>query len=311
MAAAWHGRAMSVSRLRDPTLVAAVSTGSSMPSNRLLVVGAGVLGRLIANEWREAHGTDAQVYGVVRSSNEVRDAALRADGLTPCLRENLGSADACLAEGTFEHVVFCAAPGGNDDYPAEVAAALRMWRGDAGRFVFTSSAGVYAEEDGGVVTEGSPVSDTPRAQKLLSAERLVTEAGGTVVRLAGLYLLERGAHNAYLNMAEVKGRADGLINQIHYVDAASAVVATLLRGEMGMIYVAADDAPLTREQICRAALEAKPFVGKSMPTFAAYDGADKGGAGTGKVVDCSSTRAAIGWQPKYATFSDFMKLHTA
>lgn len=291
------------------TLAASAATaGSGSPP--LLVVGAGVLGRLIAQEWHSVHGANAVVRGVVRQTNAERNAALEADGLIPCLRAELCSADAGLAEGSFQHVVFCAAPSGNDDYPAEVAAALRMWCGQEGRFVFTSSAGVFAEENGGVVTEGSAVSDSPRAAKLLAAEQLVTEAGGAVVRLAGLYLLERGAHNAYLNMAEVKGRADGLINQIHYEDAACAVVAALLRGAAGEVYVASDDAPCTREQICTVALLAPPFRGREMPTFASFDGADKGGAGTGKIIDTSRTRAALGWKPKYATFADFIEAAT-
>jgi len=289
------------------TGIAGSENGGTPP---LLIVGAGVLGRLIAQEWHEVHGADAVVRGVVRRADAERNAVLEADGVVPCLRADLGSADAGLAEGSFQHVVFCAAPGGNEDYSAEVAAALRMWCGSAGRFVFTSSAGVFAEEDGGVVTEDSAVSDTPRAAKLLAAERLVTEAGGCVVRLAGLYLLERGAHNAYLKMEAVQGRADGLINQVHYADAAAAAVAALLRGGSGETYVAADDAPLTREQICNVARLAPPFRERAVPTFAAFDGADKGGAGKGKIVDSSRTRAAIGWWPRYSTFADFIRCET-
>lgn len=275
-------------------------------SPQLLVVGAGVLGRLIAQEWHAVHGDSAVVRGVIRRADSERDEALRADGLVPCLRADLGSADTGMAAGSFAHVVFCAAPGGNEDYAGEVAAALRMWDGKAGRFVFTSSAGVYAEEDGGVVTEGSSVSATPRARKLLEAEALVTAAGGAVLRLAGLYLLERGAHNAYLNMESVNGRADGLINQIHYADAASAAVATLLRAGPGATLLAADDAPLTREQICRVARLAPPFREKTVPRFDCGDDS-KGRAGTGKVIDCSRTRDAIGWQPRYATFAAFFE----
>ena len=44
--------------------------------------------------------------------------------------------------------------------------------------------------------------------------------------------------------------------------------------------------------------------------FTAFDppgGAqDHGGGGVGKIVDSSSTRAAIGWQPKYKTFGEFI-----
>ena len=41
------------------------------------------------------------------------------------------------------------------------------------------------------------------------------EAGGAVVRLAWLYLIDRGAHNYWLSQLEVAQRADGLINQMH------------------------------------------------------------------------------------------------
>ena len=103
------------------------------------------------------------------------------------------------------------------------------------------------------MAEDAPVGDSPRAAKLLRAEEAVRAAGGTVVRLAGLYTLERGAHNAWFNMGEVKQRPDGLINRVHYDDAASCVVAALANGAAGATYLAADDAPLSREAICRAA----------------------------------------------------------
>ena len=69
-------------------------------------------------------------------------------------------------------VLFCASPGGNDDYAGSVKSALKLWDKDApeGAFVFTSSAGVYAEDAGGVVTEESPVDEeSPRAARLLEA----------------------------------------------------------------------------------------------------------------------------------------------
>jgi len=133
------------------------------------------------------------------------------------------------------YVLFSASPSGNDDYAGAVASALEYWDRDApgGRFVFTSSAGVCAEQDGGVVTETSPVGSGPRSERLLAAEKVVLAAGGCVVRFAGLYLEGRGAHNYWLTQEEVAQRPDGLINQIHYRDAANAAVAALLRGSAG------------------------------------------------------------------------------
>lgn len=61
---------------------------------------------------------------------------------------------------------------GNVDYPAEVSAAAReVWCG-SGTFVFTSSSGIYAEKDGGVVNESSPLSDAPRAEKLKGERKM-------------------------------------------------------------------------------------------------------------------------------------------
>ena len=44
------------------------------------------------------------------------------------------------------NVVFCVAPSGNDDYVGDVRRALSLWKGSPGKFVFTSSGGVYAEQ---------------------------------------------------------------------------------------------------------------------------------------------------------------------
>ena len=45
-------------------------------------------------------------------------------------------------------MVFCVPPSKNEDYVAEVEGALALWSGEGG-FVFTSSGGVYAEDNGG------------------------------------------------------------------------------------------------------------------------------------------------------------------
>jgi nucleoside-diphosphate-sugar epimerase len=269
----------------------------------LVVVGAGVLGRLVGTRWRSAQGDDAgQVWAVTRKADPERDAQFEAQGFTPCRSDALDS--------TYPHVLFCASPSGNDDYTAAVEGALRLWdAGGGGRFVFTSSAGVYAEDGGGTVTEDSPTADTPRAQKLLSAERAVLQAGGCVVRLAGLYLLERGAHNAWLGKEAVAQPADGLINQIEYGDAADAVLGALLRGEAGRVYLAADDAPLSRLQICEEASRLALFAGRGLPRFGATDAANPArdyGGGRGKVLDSRASREALKWEPTHKTFGAFI-----
>ena len=266
----------------------------------LVVVGAGVLGRLAAQEWQALH-PGAEVLGVTRTRpDEEREAAMRAEGITHRYRSDIEAAERC---GTrWPYILFSASPGGNDDYAAAVASALEYWEKDApgARFVFTSSAGVHAEQDGGVVTETSPVGSGARAERLLAAEHAVLAAGGCVVRLAGLYLEDRGAHNYWLTQEEVAQRPDGLINQVHYRDAASAAVAALVRGSPGSVYLAADDKPLTREQICVEARRAPRFAGRTVPAFTGS------GGGVGKIIDSSASRAALRWRPKYSTFGVFI-----
>ena len=123
----------------------------------LVVVGAGVLGRLAAQEWQEIHPGGCEVLGVTRTRpDEEREAAMRAEGITHRYRSDIEAAVRCGQR--WPYVLFSASPSGNDDYAATVASALDYWdKGAPGaRFVFTSSAGVCAEQDGGVVTEMSP-----------------------------------------------------------------------------------------------------------------------------------------------------------
>lgn len=268
----------------------------------LLVVGAGVLGRLAAQEWRALNpNSDQLVYGVTRTRvDEERETAMLAEGIKHRYRSDVEADVRC---GTrWPYVLFSASPGGNDDYASAVASALKYWDTAApdACFVLTSSAGVYSEDNGGVVSEMSPVGSGPRSERLLAAERVVLSAGGCVLRLAGLYLEDRGAHNYWLSQEEVQQRPDGLINQINYRDAASAAVATLLRGSPGCVYLAADDAPLSREEICLEARRAPRFAGRPVPRFSGS------GGGVGKVVDSRATRAALGWQPRFATFGAFI-----
>ena len=81
--------------------------------------------------------------------------------------------------------------GSIEDYVVSVKTGLDLC---TSRFVFTSSGGVYVENQGNVVNETSEVwNDDPDKQRfkgILQAEKLVLEhPGGTVLRLGALYTL--------------------------------------------------------------------------------------------------------------------------
>ena len=64
----------------------------------LVVVGAGVLGRLAAQEWQELHPGGCEVLGVTRTRpDEEREAAMRAEGITHRYRSDI---EASVRSGT-------------------------------------------------------------------------------------------------------------------------------------------------------------------------------------------------------------------
>ncbi|KAJ1625467.1 hypothetical protein T492DRAFT_1039451 [Pavlovales sp. CCMP2436] len=257
--------------------------------NDLLIIGTGTLGTLAARQWLDAY-PDARVVGETRSTK--RHDELRAAGVEVRTK---GSAQSDV----FPNVLICFSPGVNLDFPAEVRGALEMWNGSGG-CVFTSSGGVFAEDDGGVVSEDSPTSDSERSARMLAAERFVLEAGASVLRLAGLYTDERGAHNFWLSQEKVDQWGGGLINLLHYEDAASGSLAAL-KAKLGpRVLLLGDDVPLTRSQIVDAALKSSLYAGMKAPIFTKDSGA------MGKRYDTALTRSLIDWEPKYPDFDAFM-----
>lgn len=258
-------------------------------SSDLVVVGAGALGLRVAHAWRKLH-TSAAI--VCATSTAKRHADLAAQGFTPALAGDLAEPAA--------NVVFCAPPGklDADAYAAAVGAAAAL---ATARFVFTSSTAVFA--DAPVVSEDSPTTDASRAQRLLSAEAAaVASRVGLVLRLAGLYTLERGPHPVWLKRGEVGGGGEGVLNMVHYDDVAQAVVAALSAEEgnvVGKRLLVADGSPMTRRELLEAARVHPAYIGFDMPTF--------GEGGAQKHVDGSWSQELLGWRPRHKSFAEFMK----
>lgn len=162
--------------------------------------------------------------------------------------------------------------------------------------------------ESGIVTEKTPITNvTPRVEKFVKAEGAVTQAGGCVLRLAGLYLLQRGAHSYWLGSDKpIQGNPDGLINLLHYDDAAGACLAALQAGPKvcrGQTFLISDGHPQTRRQICEAALKSAIYRDHAMPTFASEPDSTR----PGKQYDGSLSNEALQWKPKYESFDKFMK----
>lgn len=278
-----------------------VTMASAPPSTDkdLLIVGAGTLGLIAGREWKKAFPA-SRVVGETRT--DARHDALRSAGIEPRVRQESSTA----SSDRFPNLLLAFSPGRNEDYVGDVARSLAHWDGTGG-CAFTSSGGVYAEADGGVVTEDSPTSDSPRSAKLLAAEKHVLDAGATVVRLAGLYTAERGAHNYWLSQERVEQWSGGIINLLHYEDAACGALAAI-RARLGpRVLLLCDDRPMTRGEIVDAALRSPVYADVAAgPTFTQESGPK------GKVYDNSATRALLGdWALRHPDFERFMASATA
>ncbi|KAK9671840.1 hypothetical protein RND81_12G057900 [Saponaria officinalis] len=176
--------------------------------NDLLIVGPGVLGRLVAQQWRQEY-PGCQVYGQTATSDH-------HDELVEI--EIIPSVKGTKLPRQFSYVIFCAPPSKSLDYAADVREAISSWNGE-GSFVFTSSSAPYDCTDNGYCDEDTPVvplGRSPRTDVLLKAEDAVLEYGGCVLRLAGLYKADRGAHTYWLNQETSELRPDHVVNLIHY-----------------------------------------------------------------------------------------------
>ncbi|GAB5360370.1 hypothetical protein AAMO2058_000621700 [Amorphochlora amoebiformis] len=265
----------------------------------ILVIGCGTLGERVARAWKTSY-PDAKVVGETKGDS--RHTSFQQHGITPRLAD---SKEALSGEEKFPYVVFSAPPSASSDYVGAVKRAVDLWDKN-GMIVFTSSGGSYLEEDGGVVVEDSPTKDpasSPRVKMLLDSENEIVKAGGCVVRLAGLYTLQRGAHSYWLQRGQVSGSPEGLINLIHYDDAADLVVAALKAGSAskGQVFLGVDDRPISRQEICEAAMRHPSYEAKfQMPTFTGMTGS------LGKRYDNTMTRQTLGWIPKYPSFDSFI-----
>ncbi|GAV87360.1 hypothetical protein CFOL_v3_30786 [Cephalotus follicularis] len=267
------------------------SSSNSVGENDLLIVGPGVLGRLVAEKWREEH-PGCEIYGQTVSRDH-HDELIKM-GIKPSVKGTQFAHH-------FPFVIFCAPPSRSPDYAVDVRLAALNWNGE-GSFLFTSSSAPYDCNDNGLCDEDTavvPIGRSPRTDVLLKAEKLVLEFGGCVVRLAGLYKADRGAHIYWLEKGTVETRPDHILNLIHYEDAASLSVAILKRKLRGRIFLGCDNHPLSRQEV----MDLVDKSGKFSKKFDSFTGTNDS---LGKRLNNSKTRKELAWEPKYPSFARFL-----
>ncbi|RYR63567.1 hypothetical protein Ahy_A04g021373 isoform B [Arachis hypogaea] len=148
------------------------SPSHAIGQHDLLIVGPGVLGRLVAQKWREEY-PGCQVFGQTVTTNHHEE--LIKLGISPSLKWT-------KEDYKFPYVIFCAPPYQSADYPGDLRQAALCWNGE-GAFLFTSSSAPYDCNDNGFCDEDTPVvpfGRSPRTDVLLKAENVVLEFGGSV-----------------------------------------------------------------------------------------------------------------------------------
>ncbi|XP_052208735.1 uncharacterized protein LOC127812339 isoform X2 [Diospyros lotus] len=288
--------------MATPLQVAASSTGavnkesnasssSMVGTDDLLIVGPGVLGRLVAEKWQQDH-PGCRISGLTVTMDH-HDELIKM-GINPSLKGT-------TATHKFPNVIFCAPPSRTPDYPGDVREAALRWSGD-GCFLFTSSSAPYDCFDNGPCDEDSPVvaiGRSPRTDVLLKAEKAVLESGGCVVRLAGLYNANRGAHMYWLEKGIVDARPDHILNLIHYEDAASLSVTILKKKLRNKIFLGTDNHPVSRQDV----MDLVSKSGKFSKKFQGFTGTS---GPLGKKLNNAKTQKELGWEPKYQSFAQFL-----
>lgn len=227
---------------------------------RALIVGCGYVGFPLAAELtRQGH----EVFGLRRSASS--DAALQAAGIKPLQADITQPDSLSKLPRDFDWVVNCVASGGGgvEEYRQLYLQGMRnliawLMPGAATnrpRLVYTSSTGVYGQNDGSLVDETSPTEPaTETAKVLVETEKFLLAAGrekkfsAMILRAAGIYGPERGylLKQFLRGEARLEGAGTRTLNMIHRTDLIRAIIAALKVGQAGQIYNAVDDEPVSQ-----------------------------------------------------------------
>ena len=214
----------------------------------ILVVGCGYVGEKVADL---LHEQGLAVTGVTHSPESAArlcaEKPWRAVACDISLERSVQRLARTVGADQVKWVVHCASSnrGGAEVYQQVYEQGMDhlMLHFSRARPLFTSSTSVYPQTDGSTVTETCPAEPDKETGRILRrTEQNVLRLKGTVARLAGIY----GPGRSFLlrHLLEGKSSIEGnegqgrIINQIHRLDAASAVVH-LIQNNLTGIYNAA------------------------------------------------------------------------
>lgn len=204
-----------------------------------------------------------QVSGMRRSAPGA--APLAAFGIEPVMADITRPETLQALSPDYDWVVNCvsASGGGPSAYRSvyfEGTRNLIEWLrpGPIRSFVYTSSTGVYAQDDGSEVAEQSPAMGTGETGQVLAAtEQVLLDAWRTqqfpsiVLRVSGIYGPDRGYwwRQFVSGEARLEGEGERWLNMVHQEDVAGAILAALDKGRPGEVYNVSDNEPVTQQAL--------------------------------------------------------------
>lgn len=281
---------------------------------RVLIIGCGYVGLTLAQKLKQ-QGHD--VIGTRHSPEGI--LILEANDIPAIELDITDFEQLANIKDNFDWVVFTAAPSHStvSHYTAVYYQGMRNvlnWLKTASvkKFVYTSSTGVYGQNDGSIVTEESPVFPTSDTSKILIAtEELilkeVRESGipSVILRVAGIYGPGRGYYfKKFVNgEAVIEGDGKRYLNMVHVEDVAGAIIAALEHGVPGEIYNVVDDEPVTQIEFYRFLSEK---LNKPMPPFASPDSSPTTvrTPTTNKRVSNKKIKEKLNYRFKFPTFRE-------
>jgi nucleoside-diphosphate-sugar epimerase len=282
---------------------------------RVLIVGCGYVGLTLGAELaRQGH----EVWGLRRSPEpapELKEAGIRALTADITRRETLTAIPTI-----WDWVVECvsATRGGPGEYRQvylEGTRNLVNWLAQSPpkKLVYTSSTGVYAQNDGSIAIEISPtLPETETGRILVETERVLLEAAqagrvpAVVLRVAGIYGPGRGYWlRRYLAQgAGTTEEPERIVNMVHRDDVAGAIIAALQHGLPGAVYNVVDDEPVSQAALLRWFAARCPHHPPSQASAEEVGSPRKRGRATSKRVSNRKLKSELGYHFKYATFRE-------
>jgi nucleoside-diphosphate-sugar epimerase len=268
---------------------------------RVLVVGCGYVGQPLAEKLAKA---GHEVFGLSRKPPEF------GGGIVPIACDITRREELKGIPRTYDVVVNTASSskGGAAEYRAVYFEGTRnlLAHLQFQKYIWTSSTSVYAQNDGGIVTEESPAEPPAATSRILreTEEVILKEGPGIVLRLAGIYGPDRGhLFQQYLRgEARIHGGGGRWLNMIHRDDAVGAIMAVLEKGRAGEIYNVTDDQPVTeRDFFTWLAQKLKRDLPPAAPEA---DLAGRKRGVTNKRVSNRKLREQLGYAFVYPTFRE-------